>query len=243
MAKRRVVVLKTAGGARERDLLEDCEAAFNIDIEAPEAEALRTVGDLYSVIRWKCQYDHLGPPAPAIADAYRQLRAHLAGRRTGTPLRPTASLEALLGPDPRGEWAILRRRFGKGLPRLELSDGQLLVVAMLLALGLAGGVFGGLAVSDALAAPALGAGAGLMALGLALAAVMAYSLLLARSIPAGLRTVGDLARLMASRSQKNQGQPSALWLMLEDIIRRDGGIEGPVTADLGVELAKKASAR
>jgi hypothetical protein len=240
-----VVVLKTSGGARERDLIEACEATFNIDLSAGEAESLRTVGDLYGLIRWKCQSDDHGPSGCAVAESYRQLRTHLAGRCQQRVIRPTSALEALLAPDPRADWTQLRRAFGKGMPRLELSEGQTLVVAMLVALGLAGGVFGGLIVSDATGAPGLGVLAGLGALGLTLAIVLAYSLAFARSIPRDLRTLADLARAVANQgnwSLRPMPRP-AMWDALEDIIRRDAGFEGPVTADLAVELQKKAGGR
>ena len=67
MAKRaHVNALTAAEAASDRDLLESCEATFNIDLPEDEASALRTVGDLYSVIRWKCQRSDLGPSASAI---------------------------------------------------------------------------------------------------------------------------------------------------------------------------------
>lgn len=232
----RVVALRQASGACERDVLEACEATFNIDIETDEAEALRTVGDLYGVIRWKCEHQSLGPTGASIAESYRRLKAYLTDQGIARPIRPTSALDAVFGPDPRPAWARLRKAFGKSLPRLALSDGQLVFASMLLALGLSGGVFGGLTVSDVTGAPALGVAAGLLALGLSVLAVMAYSFLFARSIPFGLRTMGDLARLVAGR--KGACKPAQLWEALEDIIRRDAGFDGKVTADLTVELPK-----
>jgi hypothetical protein len=239
-----IVVLRTGDGASKRDLLEACEATFNIDIERCEAEPLRTVGDLYGVIRWKCQNDGPGPSAGTIAECYRQLRTHLIGRGVRRPIRPSSPLEAVLGPAPRTDWALLRRQCGGRLPRLELSNGQLIFTTMLVAAGLAGGVFGGLTMSDMTGNQSLGVVTGLAVLGVMLLVVMAYGLLFARAIPGGLRTMADLARHVASgRAGARAGRkPPVLWDALEDVIRRDGGFEGPVTADLAIELPKKASA-
>jgi len=240
-----VIVIKSAQGACERDLLEACEATFNIDLPDDEAGALRTVGDLYSVIRWKCQRPDLGPSASAIAESYRQLRTHVHGSGVSRPIRPTSALEPLFGADPRPAWAGLRKQFGKGLPRLELSDGQLLFVSMLVATGLAGGVFGGLGASDATHHPMVGVITGLVVLAVTILAVMAYSLLFARSIPVGLKSMADLARLVASLGTRRQPPrgPAALWEVLEDVLRRDGGFEGAMTASSAVDLSKKASPR
>jgi hypothetical protein len=245
-----VVTLKALEDMHERDLLEACEATFNIDIAQCEADYLHTVGDLYGVIRWKCQGEPPGQAAGSVADSYRALRAHLMARGVTRPIRPTGALETLLGPDLRVEWAQLRRRYGKTLPRLELSDGQQIVAAMLIALGLAGGIFGGFWVSDTTGHALLGVAAGLAVLGLMMLAVFAYGRIFARSLPVRVRTMADLARSVARcgeaplrpAPQPPAPQPAAgLWEAFEDVLRRNSGVEGPVTADLALPKNAKAA--
>jgi hypothetical protein len=237
-----------ADSVSDRDLLEACEATFNVDIAQSEAAYLHTVGDLYGVIRWKCHGEYPGQAAGAVAESYRALRAHLVARGVTRPIRPTSALEPLLGPDLRVEWAQLRRRYGKALPQLELSDGQHILAAMLIALGLAGGIFGGFWMSDTTGHALLGVAAGLAVLGLMMLAVFAYGRVFARSLPGGIRTMADLARSVAPCGQaplRPAPQPPApqsagLWEAFEDVLRRNSGVEGPVTADLA--LPKKANA-
>lgn len=231
-------------GANDADLLESCEATFGIDIEDDEAGEVRTVGDLYDVIRWKCRTERLGASACAISDAYRNLRDHLTVRDLGTGIRPTTALPTVFGTDPRKEWALLRQMTGRKLPRLELSEGETTLMSMLIAVGLSAGVFGGLYVSDAFKNPTLGA---LVGLGLFLGAsalVLLYDFLFSRTIPGELRTVADLARAVASSgvpvwTRPLSHKPEALWKALEEVVRRDQGIDGPVTKDLSVKCTRR----
>ena len=245
MAEQAGSITSTTEDLGERDLLEACEAAFNIDIPEAEAEYLRTVGDLYGVIRWRCQSERMGRPGCAIAASYRKLRGQLQGQGVRRAIRPTSALEALLGPDPRAQWTQLRRAFGPGLPRLELSDGQHVFVSMLVAMGLAGGIFGGLITSDSSGNSWLGVAVGLAILGVVLLGVTAFGLFFARTIPLGLKTVADLARTLTLQGTTGLHAPEeerSLWSTLEDVLRRDGGVEGPVTADLKIELPRRAKA-
>lgn len=242
----RIAALDQPYDAQERDLLEACEATFNIEIEPDEAASLRTVGDLFDMIRWKCQSDSPGPSACSIAATYRLLRQGLLAQGVQACVRPSSNVETLLGPDPRRQWSLLRKRVGKALPPLALSEQQCIGAMAFMAMGLAAGVLGGLAISDLTGRPFYGVLAGLGALGVTLAGVMAYAHFFGRSMPSRIRTMADLARITAMaghwRNDAPPTRPAALWQALEDIIRTDAAFQGEVTSDLVVERVRRIKA-
>jgi hypothetical protein len=224
----------TAKGAGAANIFECCEATFNIDIGPHEAQSAHTVGDLYDLIRWKCQSERLGASACSVADSYLALKSYLVERGlTAGCARPTAMLEVIFRTNTRAEWAQLRARFGKAIPGLTLSEGETVAMSMVLALGLAGGVFGGLYVSDFThgIGPGLAAGLGIITTGFAL--VFAYGALFARTIPAELQTLADLARIATPNSSRvwrpAPRKPAEMWEALSDIVRREMGMTGPVS--------------
>jgi hypothetical protein len=226
-------------GGTPPDLLECCEATFNIEIAAEEAKAARTLGELYDIIRWKCQDDRLHGPACAIADAYGSLRNYLAERGLAPAARPSAALEVIFGHNPRAEWALLRQRFGKRVPGLSLSEGETTAMSMIVALGLSGAVFGGLYVGDLTDDSMLAVLTGLGAIALAFGIVFAYGALFARTLPPELKTLADLARVTAGAGTAGMPprKPAQMWEALADIVRRERGTAHPVTPESAMEPA------
>jgi hypothetical protein len=244
-AEQMLVAEEVSPGLGVPSLFESCEATFNIDIEPDEAQGARTVGDLYDLIRWKCQSERLGASACGVADAYLALRGYLGARGLAPHARPTAALGVIFGANVRAEWTALRAHFGKGIPGLTLSEGEVCAMSMVLALGLSGGVFGGLYVGDLTHRIALGLGAGLGIVGLAFGIVFLYGALFARTIPAELKTLADLARVAAATRGRHwhlraaPRKPAEMWEALSDIVRRETGSTGPVNPESAVKLPSR----
>jgi hypothetical protein len=228
------------GTAAPPDLFESCEATFNIDIGPHEAQGAHTVGDLYDLIRWKCQSEWLGASACGVADTYLALKDYVMRRGLARCAKPTSALEVIFRGNIRTEWALLRARFGTRIPGLTLSEGEVCAMSMVLALGLAVGVFGGLYVGDHTHHFGVGFAAGLGIILFAFGAVLLYGALFAATLPTGLKTLADLARV-AARSKAPQWslrprprKPVEMWEALSDIVRREAGLNGAVTPDLSV---------
>jgi hypothetical protein len=242
------IVHKTRGDSgTPASLLECCEATFNIEIGAEEASAARTVGELYNIIRWKCQDDRVTGSPCAVADSYRGLRDHLMERGLIAAARPTAALEVIFGPNPRAEWALLRARFGKAVPGLTLSEGETCAMSMIVALGLSAAVFGGLYVNDVSGNSGLAVLTALGAVALSFGIVFVYGALFAQTIPYGLKTLADLARLTAGELKPWAAMPARkpvqMWEALSDIVRRETGTSEPVTRESAVASMAKPERR
>jgi hypothetical protein len=86
----------------EVELLQAVEAAFDVRLTDAEAEQIRTVGDLHSMLIGRLHHVERGAiPCPA-AMAFRRLKRAIEGAQPRTQVRPSTEL-ALLA--ERGRWS------------------------------------------------------------------------------------------------------------------------------------------
>jgi acyl carrier protein len=200
------------------ELVMEVEDRFSVDFSDAECQRLRTVADLAALVisklpksRGRC------PTARAFFDFRKLLTEHAGVERRR--IRPRARLDELIQPR-RTLWGKLRRQ-DRRLPRLVATDrqdrvflwmGAVLVFAWLMASAIFWGVHGAGLVVPASAAALVGG----------IFAFVSVTGLFRRHFPAGIETVGDLARVLAPVEMPQHGPGERLIVqqrVLEEVRR------------------------
>lgn len=204
------------------ELIMAVEEAFEIQIPDEEAEQIRTVIDLYTLI-WS-KLPQAVPPRGCQSSAtfYRIRRALM--EQCGIPrweVRPAARLEALLPPEQRREdWRLLRRTTGMWLPELELPQ----------PMSVAWTAFGWVVLSGCLMAyfvSPLSVALGCSLAGLVLTAKIQERLNLhAVQVPASCATVGSAVRYAVARTSVPSARgktwkPEEVWNRVRRLIAHE----------------------
>jgi hypothetical protein len=112
--------LNLVGDGDDIDVIRDVERAFGIQIADHEAEAIRTVGQLYDLIQARCPGADRTQACLSQVAFYRLRRALAPTDKTAiTPRTPIAIVHTVGGGSTAKAWTELARRPGLTLPRLE----------------------------------------------------------------------------------------------------------------------------
>jgi hypothetical protein len=184
------------------ELVMEVEDRFGVKLADSECSRVRTVADLAALVISKLPRSAGPCPTARAFFGFRALMVTRAGveRRR---VRARARLDELIGQRRRWIWRELRRH-ERRLPRLVATSGEdraLLWVGGVLALGwlMGSGVVWGVR-GAGFAIPA-----GAAALGIGLVAFASIEWLFRRHFPPGLKTVGDVARVLAPIEVPEEG--------------------------------------